>query len=156
MKTPFGNTSFAGIGYGAYADIMGRPYEIAFHFLLSHASRKEIRPHYAQLAEALRTCYPFETVGKAWNDVTGNERAWGMLHRFFELNRTSVFSDDTVMTAATIDGLARSESGTVNFGAHYWAWGTIIPAPDTAPNASSGLRRRMTRVRTARQATAAS
>lgn len=127
MNTIFGPTDFTGIGYGMLGDILGRKYEAAFLFLLRIKDDERIKKIYPLLVEALRTSFPFEDIKSKWNSITGQDRLWESLEEFFEKSIHSPFSDDTVLTAATLTAVAWSTSQEIPFSQTYRIFGKEYP-----------------------------
>lgn len=117
MKT---RSKFHGIILGIYADMIGIRYEKALLHLIRNKDTIDAH-HRPALAKVLRDTQKFEDVGAKWQDITGSNDLWNALQDHLG-TKPHKFSDDTVLTCATIAALNDNLSNP-NFKKYYFEFG---------------------------------
>lgn len=111
---------FHGIILGIYADMIGIKYEKAFLHLIRNKDVVDSQ-HRSPLAKVLRETQKFEDVGLKWQEITGSSDLWNRLQDHLA-TKPYAFSDDTVLTCATIAALHDNPSNP-NFKKFYFEFG---------------------------------
>lgn len=111
---------FHGIILGIYADMIGIKYEKAFLHLIRNKYIIDAQ-HRSPLAKVLRETRKFEGVGPKWQNITDSDDLWSKLQDHLA-TKPHKFSDDTVLTCATIAALNDNLSNP-NFKKFYFEFG---------------------------------